>query len=95
MEIKEWAYDNVNPDGTFQFGDGAVVVDGELSFSSMGGGCNFDNCKCSEGHWICIPEPYKDGVVRGVTLYFPNEAKLIQFIDVFIMKSKRTPEPKE
>ena len=94
MIIKNWNYENVNPDGTFEIEDGAIKVDGEVSFSSVDGGCSIDACKCSEGHWICIPEPYdkENKSVSGVTISFNNESKLIQFIDNFIMKSKRKEE---
>lgn len=68
---------NVAPNGTFTDGRlGAIKTAGGVTMSDISGGCGMGNCNCSPGHWICITQPLKNGIVEGVTIYFNNRREL-------------------
>lgn len=82
MKIEKIIHDQVQPDGTFSSLGGAIETKGKIVMSQADGGCDLDNCKCSEGHWITIVLPRtKGGVVEGVKVKFDNKAEMDKFLN--------------
>jgi hypothetical protein len=59
---------------------GAVHTEGLIRGSAANGGCDLENCKCSEGHWLSIVLPINNkNEVSGVTIRFENELEKEKF----------------
>ncbi len=76
MRIEHWKYERVeiNGDVLDELGRicGNVVTKVSITVSDSEGGCDWKNCRCSDGHWICINFGYENSTVSGVTVYFNN-----------------------
>ena len=80
MRVQSFEHHGVKEDGTFENEGGAVTVNGGVRRSQPGGGCCIEKCNCSPGYWICHTLPRtKEGVVRGVTIFFDTEEELNNF----------------
>ncbi len=83
MKIEHWTHENVKPNGTFLYEDGAVNTKIGITMSHpVKGGCSIDNCHCSDGHWMCISFGYdKDNMkVSGVTVWFDNHLEMMTLL---------------
>jgi hypothetical protein len=69
------------PNGKMKIGGGAIVTEGGISASSIGGGCGMGNCSCSPGHWVLIMQPRDEKTerVKSVLIRFDDRAELEAF----------------
>lgn len=80
MQIKEIIHKNVLPNGTLTNKPGAIETKGKVILGS-GEGCGLPNCHCSDGYFISIIAPLKDGEVRGMKVQFDDEKEYKEFME--------------
>lgn len=74
MKITKFRHEDVSEDGTCKSG-GAVKVEGGMEI--IKGSCDLAECKCSEGFFLVICKPLKDGVVEGCSIEFDSLEELL------------------
>jgi hypothetical protein len=80
MKIESFKWEGVKPDGTFEFQAGAVETKGKIVMSQNTGGCEIENCHCSDGHWLTIVKPRtEEGIVEGIKVEFENKSEMDEF----------------
>ena len=73
MKIKKFKHEGVNEDGTCESG-GAVQTKGGMDL--IKGNCGLKGCDCSDGYFLIITKPLKEGIVEGCSIEFENLEEL-------------------
>ncbi len=77
MKVEKFKH-NIDSNGKLKSG-GAVYTKGRL-LMSRGEGCGLDNCKCSEGYWLTLVLPIKNGVVEVTKIKFDDLSEMNKFV---------------
>ncbi len=82
MFIETFEWKDVNPDGTFKNGPGAIRVKEEIVFSDIKGGCGSGSCNCSPGYWLSKGfDRTPEGIVRVFKVTFDNKKEMKKEIE--------------
>lgn len=79
MTTKKIIHENVLQDGTFSDKSGAIETKGWLR-TGRGEGCGLPGCHCSDGYYVSIGMPLKDGKVEGIITYFKSKKEMDKFL---------------
>ena len=79
MKLTKLIHKNVLPNGTFSDKSGAVITTGSVRMGK-GEGCSLDGCHCSDGYYITILMPLKNGKVEGMKVEFENKKEMNVFL---------------
>lgn len=80
ITVTKTTYNNVKRDGTFEDQLGAVETDPMVRMSHDGGGCNMEDCHCSDGHWIMIGTGRDSyGTIEVLTVNFESQQEMDRF----------------
>jgi len=83
LSISTWDH-KCDSKGNMALG-GQVEVNPGINFCPADGGCGNKGCTCSPGYWLTVTEGYSPlmGVSSGITIAFPNHARMVEFLTEF------------